>query len=75
MFRYNAGREMTLFPKKHPYLPKVRFFATVASILLGMTPSVNSAGSAVSFTSSSAGSRQAASMTVFQRTASIGVWR
>ena len=22
MFRYNAGREMTLFPKKHPYLPK-----------------------------------------------------
>ena len=22
MFRYNAGREMTLFPAKHPYLPK-----------------------------------------------------
>lgn len=22
MFRYNAGREMTLFPRKHPYLPK-----------------------------------------------------
>lgn len=22
MFRYNAGREMTIFPKKHPYLPK-----------------------------------------------------
>lgn len=22
MFRYNAGKEMTLFPKKHPYLPK-----------------------------------------------------
>lgn len=22
MFRYNAGREMSLFPKKHPYLPK-----------------------------------------------------
>ena len=22
MFRYNAGREMTVFPKKHPYLPK-----------------------------------------------------
>ena len=22
MFRYNAGREMTLFPKKHPYLPR-----------------------------------------------------
>ena len=22
IFRYNAGREMTLFPKKHPYLPK-----------------------------------------------------
>ncbi len=22
MFRYNAGREMTLFPKGHPYLPK-----------------------------------------------------
>ncbi len=22
IFRYNAGREMTIFPKKHPYLPK-----------------------------------------------------
>lgn len=22
MFRYNAGHEMTIFPKKHPYLPK-----------------------------------------------------
>ena len=22
MFRYNAGQEMTIFPKKHPYLPK-----------------------------------------------------
>lgn len=22
MFRYNAGREMTVFPKNHPYLPK-----------------------------------------------------
>lgn len=22
MFRYNAGKEMTVFPKKHPYLPK-----------------------------------------------------
>ena len=22
MFRYNVGREMTLFPAKHPYLPK-----------------------------------------------------
>lgn len=22
IFRYNAGREMTVFPKKHPYLPK-----------------------------------------------------
>ncbi|MBD5379813.1 MAG: hypothetical protein HDR74_08020 [Bacteroides sp.] len=22
MFRYNAGQEMTVFPKKHPYLPK-----------------------------------------------------
>ena len=22
MFRYNSGQEMTIFPKKHPYLPK-----------------------------------------------------
>ena len=22
MFRYNAGKELTIFPKKHPYLPK-----------------------------------------------------
>lgn len=22
MFRYNAGKQMTIFPKKHPYLPK-----------------------------------------------------
>lgn len=22
IFRYNAGKEMTIFPKKHPYLPK-----------------------------------------------------